>query len=67
MMVGSHVDFIFSKKTPLLSVYLSPILQCFIVKFFFFLTKGAFDTLEWSFLLKVLSSFGFNDTFCNLI
>nr|ABN08012.1 RNA-directed DNA polymerase, putative [Medicago truncatula] len=27
----------------------------------------AFDTLEWSFLLKVLKDFGFNLTFCNWI
>jgi len=27
----------------------------------------AFDTLEWSFLLKVLKSFGFNEIFCNWI
>lgn len=27
----------------------------------------AFDTLEWSFLLKVLKQFGFNDVFCNWI
>jgi hypothetical protein len=27
----------------------------------------AFDTLEWSFLLKVLRCFGFNDVFCNWI
>ncbi|KAK2429733.1 hypothetical protein QL285_028147 [Trifolium repens] len=27
----------------------------------------AFDTLDWSFLLKVLKTFGFNDTFCNWI
>jgi len=27
----------------------------------------AFDTLEWSFLLKVLKSFGFNEFFCNWI
>jgi hypothetical protein len=27
----------------------------------------AFDTLEWPFLLKVLSCYGFNDTFCNWI
>jgi hypothetical protein len=27
----------------------------------------AFDTLDWSFLLKVLKAFGFNDTFCNWI
>ncbi|MCH93266.1 RNA-directed DNA polymerase (Reverse transcriptase), partial [Trifolium medium] len=27
----------------------------------------AFDTLNWSFLLKVLHSFGFNSTFCNWI
>jgi hypothetical protein len=27
----------------------------------------AFDTLDWSFLLKVLKSFGFNDIFCNWI
>ncbi|MCH82389.1 RNA-directed DNA polymerase (Reverse transcriptase), partial [Trifolium medium] len=27
----------------------------------------AFDTLEWSFLLKVLKCFGFNDLFCNWI
>jgi hypothetical protein len=27
----------------------------------------AFDTLEWSFLLKVLNSFGFNEVFCNWI
>jgi hypothetical protein len=25
----------------------------------------AFNTLEWSFLLKVLKQFGFNQTFCN--
>lgn len=23
-----------------------------------------FDTLDWTFLLKVLAKFGFNDTFC---
>jgi hypothetical protein len=27
----------------------------------------AFDTLEWSFLLKVLKCFGFNEVFCNWI
>lgn len=27
----------------------------------------AFDTIEWSFLLKVLSNFGFNEKFCNWI
>jgi ribonuclease HI len=27
----------------------------------------AFDTLEWSFILKVLRSFGFNEKFCNWI
>ncbi|GAU38423.1 hypothetical protein TSUD_396030 [Trifolium subterraneum] len=27
----------------------------------------AFDTLEWSFLLKVLKRFGFNEIFCNWI
>ncbi|KAK2368688.1 hypothetical protein QL285_081866 [Trifolium repens] len=27
----------------------------------------AFDTLEWSFLLKVLHCFGFNEVFCNWI
>ncbi|PNX79615.1 ribonuclease H, partial [Trifolium pratense] len=27
----------------------------------------AFDTLEWSFLLKVLNRFGFNEKFCNWI
>ena len=27
----------------------------------------AFDTLEWSFLLKVLNSFGFNNQFCDWI
>ncbi|GAU31405.1 hypothetical protein TSUD_370540 [Trifolium subterraneum] len=27
----------------------------------------AFDTLDWSFLLKVLKSFGFNEIFCNWI
>lgn len=27
----------------------------------------AFDTLEWPFLLKVLKTFGFNETFCNWI
>jgi ribonuclease HI len=27
----------------------------------------AFDSLEWSFLLKVLKLFGFNDVFCNWI
>jgi hypothetical protein len=27
----------------------------------------AFDTLEWSFLIKVLRSFGFSDTFCRWI
>ena len=27
----------------------------------------AFDTLDWGFLLKVLSCFGFNQTFCNWI
>jgi len=27
----------------------------------------AFDTLDWSFLLKVLHGFGFNNTFCNWI
>jgi hypothetical protein len=27
----------------------------------------AFDTFEWSFLLKVLKSFGFNEVFCNWI
>jgi len=27
----------------------------------------AFDTLEWNFLLKVLSSFGFNNKFCSWI
>jgi hypothetical protein len=27
----------------------------------------AFDTLEWSFLLKVFHCFGFNDVFCNWI
>jgi hypothetical protein len=27
----------------------------------------AFDTLEWPFLLKVLSCYGFNDLFCNWI
>jgi len=27
----------------------------------------AFDTLDWSFLLKVLNSFGFNDLFCSWI
>jgi hypothetical protein len=31
-----------------------------------YITK-AFDTLEWSFLLKVLKSFGFNEVFCNWI
>lgn len=29
--------------------------------------RKAFDTLEWSFLLKVLRQFGFSDTFCNWI
>jgi hypothetical protein len=29
--------------------------------------RKAFDTLEWSFLLKVLKSFGFNEVFCNWI
>jgi hypothetical protein len=29
--------------------------------------RKAFDTLDWSFLLKVLRSFGFNDKFCNWI
>lgn len=27
--------------------------------------KKAFDTIDWNLLLKVLNSFGFNDTFCN--
>jgi hypothetical protein len=27
----------------------------------------AFDTLDWNFILKVLKTFGFNATFCNLI
>lgn len=27
----------------------------------------AFDSLDWSFLLKVLKNFGFNETFCNWI
>ncbi|KAK2388551.1 hypothetical protein QL285_062226 [Trifolium repens] len=27
----------------------------------------AFDTLDWQFLLKVLTAFGFNDTFCTWI
>jgi hypothetical protein len=27
----------------------------------------AFDTLDWSFLLKVLKQFGFNATFCHWI
>lgn len=27
----------------------------------------AFNTLEWSFLLRVLKKFGFNDTFCSWI
>lgn len=27
----------------------------------------AFDTIEWSFLLKVLKQFGFNEKFCNWI
>jgi hypothetical protein len=26
-----------------------------------------FDTLEWSFFLKVLRQFGFSDIFCSLI
>ncbi|PNX66539.1 ribonuclease H, partial [Trifolium pratense] len=29
--------------------------------------QKAFDTLEWSFLLKVLLQFGFSDIFCYLI
>lgn len=27
--------------------------------------KKAFDNLDWSFLLKVHSAFGFHSTFCN--
>jgi len=27
----------------------------------------AFDTIDWSFLIKVFKAFGFNDTFCNWI
>lgn len=30
-------------------------------------SKKAFDTIDWSFLLKVLSAFGFNSTFCKWI
>ena len=29
--------------------------------------RKGFDTLEWSFLLRVLKKFGFNETFCNWI